>query len=130
MVVIVPQVTSLSALTLAVTDMAASTVFYEALGFERLYGGPSAGFTSYRAGGGYLNLSKENDPQGFWGRAIFYVDDVDAFHSNAISQGLSPLFEPRDASWRERYFHILDPDGHEISFAKPLETAPNGSINC
>ncbi|MCY3569357.1 MAG: VOC family protein, partial [Chloroflexi bacterium] len=28
------------------------------------------------------------------------------------------------APWRERYFHIVDPDGHEISFAKPLERSP------
>ena len=27
---------------------------------------------------------------------------------------------PRDAEWGERYFHIADPDGHELSFAKPL----------
>ena len=114
------RVTSISAVTLAVSDMAASTAFYEALGFERLYGGPGAGFTSYRAGEGYLNLTKEADPQGFWGRAIFYVDDVDAFHAQAMAAGLSPSFGPRDAPWRERYFHILDPDGHEISFARPI----------
>ena len=28
--------------------------------------------------------------------------------------------EPRDGSWRERYFHMYDPDGHELSFARPL----------
>jgi len=27
----------------------------------------------------------------------------------------------RDAERGERYFHLLDPDGHELSFAKPLE---------
>ncbi|MEC7657646.1 MAG: VOC family protein, partial [Pseudomonadota bacterium] len=26
-----------------------------------------------------------------------------------------------DASWGERYFHITDPDGHELSFAHPLD---------
>ena len=25
-----------------------------------------------------------------------------------------------DAEWGEHYFHIADPDGHELSFAKPL----------
>ena len=115
-----PKVTSLSAVTLAVSDMAAATDFYEKLGFEKIYGGPNTGFTSYRAGESYLNLTKERTPEGFWGRAIFYVDDVDAFHANAVEQGLQPQFEPRDAPWKERYFHITDPDGHEISFAKPL----------
>lgn len=116
-----PQVTALSAVTLAVGDMSAATAFYEALGFEKIYGGPDAGFTSYRAGQSYLNLITAEHESGFWGRAIFYVDDVDAFHANAVSAGLTPESEPRDAPWRERYFHIVDPDGHEISFAKPLQ---------
>ena len=29
-------------------------------------------------------------------------------------------FAPRDATWGERYFHIVDPDGHELSFAQPI----------
>lgn len=117
-----PQVTHLSAVTLVVADMARSTAFYESLGFEKIYGGPDAGFTSYRAGDGYLNLMLGNlpAPDGISFRAIFYVDDVDAFHANAVSAGIEPLFEPRDAPWNERYFHIKDPDGHEVSFAKPL----------
>ncbi|MDE2968182.1 MAG: VOC family protein [Chloroflexota bacterium] len=115
-----PKVTSLSAVTLATADMAAATAFYEALGFEKIYGGPQAGFTSYRAGESYLNLIAAAPGTGFWGRPIFYVDDVDAFHANAVQAGLRPESEPRDAPWRERYFHIVDPDGHEISFARPL----------
>ena len=114
------KVTAVSAVTLAVTDMAASTAFYELLGFERLYGGPDSRFTSYRAGDGYLNLTMEAPPQGFWGRAIFYVEDVDQFHQQAVQHGLKPMFQPRDAPWRERYFHLQDPDGHELSFAKPI----------
>jgi catechol-2,3-dioxygenase len=31
--------------------------------------------------------------------------------------------KPRNASWGERYFHMLDPDGHELSFARPLRPA-------
>ena len=116
-----PEVTALSAVTLAVADMAATTKFYEALGFEKIYGGPDAGFTSYRAGSSYLNLIAAEPGRGFWGRAIFYVDDVDAFHAQAIKAGLEPEFEPRDAPWRERYFHIVDPEGHEISFARPMQ---------
>jgi uncharacterized glyoxalase superfamily protein PhnB len=27
---------------------------------------------------------------------------------------------PSDAPWGERYFHVTDPDGHELSFARPL----------
>jgi uncharacterized glyoxalase superfamily protein PhnB len=56
----------------------------------------------------------------WWGRAIFYVDDVDNQHAQAVAAGLQPSFTPRDAPWGERYFHIVDPDGHELSFAQPL----------
>lgn len=112
---------AISALTLCVSDMARSVAFYEALGLRRLYGGPRARFTSYAVGDGYLNLTMElRDEPRWWGRAIFYVSDVDAFHARAVTAGLAPLFPPRDAAWGERYFHLRDPDGHELSFARPL----------
>jgi uncharacterized glyoxalase superfamily protein PhnB len=38
----------------------------------------------------------------------------------ATAAGCVPAAEPADAPWGERYFHVLDPDGHELSFAKPL----------
>ena len=113
---------SLSAITLATRDMGRAVAFYETLGFERLYGGESAAFTSFRAGGGYLNLILEPRvarPSG-WGRVIFHVTDVDQTYRRALSAGLEPEAPPRDAEWGERYFHILDPDGHELSFARPL----------
>ncbi len=118
-------VTGLSAITLATTDMQRATAFYEALGFERLFGGADADFTSYRAGESYLNLilTHGGAQWTWWGRAIFYVEDVDAFHSNVLAQGLTPASAPADAPWGERYFHISDPDGHELSFAKPLAKA-------
>ncbi len=30
---------------------------------------------------------------------------------------------PRDAEWSERFFHTDDPDGHELSFARPLRSS-------
>lgn len=115
-----------SAITLATHDMARSVAFYAALGFTLKYGGPAASFTSFYAGSGYLNLTLTSAERtwSWWGRAIFYVDDVDAHHALAVSAGLNPAFAPRDASWGERYFHITDPDGHEISFARPLAQQP------
>jgi uncharacterized glyoxalase superfamily protein PhnB len=41
-------------------------------------------------------------------------------HSLAFEAGFVPEFEPRDAAWGERYFHLRDPDGHELSFPRPL----------
>jgi hypothetical protein len=33
--------------------------------------------------------------------------------------GFDPA-RPQDGAWGERYFHMPDPDGHELSFARPL----------
>ncbi|HUB11421.1 MAG TPA: VOC family protein [Acetobacteraceae bacterium] len=115
------MIESISAITLATHDMARSVAFYAALGFELKYGGATERFTSFQAGSGYLNLTAAPGRSwSWWGRAIFYVDDVDAQHARAVAAGLSPAFAPRDAAWGERYFHITDPDGHELSFARPL----------
>ena len=113
---------SLSAVTLAVSDMGLSVRFYSALGFTIRYGGEEAGFTSFSVGDSYLNLALRPGFEGArsWGRSIFYVSDVDAMYQRALAAGLKPSTEPRNAEWHERFFHILDPDGHEISFARPL----------
>lgn len=111
---------SLSAVTLGVTDMAASCGFYDALGFDVVHGGPDAAFTSYAVGAGFLNLQLVERTEVGWGRFIVHVDDVDAVHRRAIAAGLAPTMAPADAPWGERYFHIDDPDGHEVSFARPL----------
>jgi catechol 2,3-dioxygenase-like lactoylglutathione lyase family enzyme len=116
-----PRFRSISAITLATADMACATAFYTALGLRLLYGGPQASFSSFALGTSYLNLIAATDTRhGWWGRVIIYVDDVDALHARAVAHGLQPSGEPRDASWGERFFHITDPDGHELSFARPL----------
>lgn len=115
-------VQSISAITLAVRDMARAVAFYHAgAGIPILYGGPDAAFTSLAIGDGYLNLILTPDADiRWWGRCILYVDDVDAHHSQMQAAGYAPDTEPADAPWRERYYHITDPDGHEISFARPV----------
>ena len=56
----------------------------------------------------------------WWGRVIFHVADVDALYERALAAGCQPTTAPRDAEWGERFFHLIDPDGHELSFARPL----------
>ncbi len=125
---IIASVQSLSAVTLATSDMTRSVEFYLSLGFSVRFGGPRSTFTTLHAGKSCLNLvlrilpSQEmNKSQMDWGRLIFYVSDVDAFYRRVIAIGLQPESEPTDAAWGERYFHLRDPQGHSLSFAAALE---------
>jgi catechol 2,3-dioxygenase-like lactoylglutathione lyase family enzyme len=117
-----PQIESISAVTLATHDMRRAVGFYSALGFSMRYGGASAAFTSFHAGSSYLNIIAVPADQrlSWWGRVIFYTPDVDRMYGRALANGLQPQAAPRDAEWGERFFHITDPDGHELSFATPL----------
>ncbi len=110
----------ISAVTFAVRDMTRSVEFYKKLGFKLLYGGESATFSSLKAGEAFVNLSANPgyEPR-WWGRVIFRVVDVDGIHRALRTQGLE-LESPRDAAWGERFFHVTDPDGHELSFAELL----------
>lgn len=116
------QIESLSALTLATRNMSRSVRFYQTLGFQIRFGGDEAPFTTLVAGTSCLNLISQvrENTHDWWGRVIFYVSDVDAFYDHVVRMGLEPDTTPQDAEWGERYFHITDPDGHELSFAKPL----------
>jgi len=113
----------ISAVTFRVSNMHASVHFYrDVLGMEVLYGGDGAGFSSLRAKethSAILNLEL-GETVTRWGRLIFHVADVDEIWRHLIELGFRPE-RPRDASWGERYFHMRDPDGHELSFAWPLK---------
>lgn len=117
-----PGIRAISAITLATHDMARAVRFYRSLGFPIHYGGEDAEFTSFVAGDGYLNLIAVAADRrwSWWGRVIFHVADVDAVYARAQAAGFRPAAPPRDAEWGERYFHLTDPDGHELSFARPL----------
>ena len=115
----------INAVTFVVIDMARSVRFYTELGFELAYGGPDAPFTTLSWGTdeplNFVNLQYTGErPGNGWGRVIFFTPDPDTVHATAVAAGFHPEFAPRDAAWNERYFHIRDPDGHELSFARPL----------
>jgi catechol 2,3-dioxygenase-like lactoylglutathione lyase family enzyme len=108
------KVEKISAITLRVANMRASVRFFRD-------GGEEAYFSSLRTKDGkdpILNL-EQGKPATEWGRVIFYVSDVDEFWAYLREKGFHPE-RPRDASWGERYFHMPDPDGHELSFARPI----------
>ena len=118
------MVKGISAITLATHDMARALRFYAVPGFPVVYGGGHAGFTSLRVGDSqFLNLIAQPAARqwSWWGRLIFYDPDIDTLHAHFVAAGYPPDTAPRDAEWGERFFHITDPDGHELSFAWPLQ---------
>ncbi len=116
------NIEKISAVTLKVASMRNSVRFYrDVLGMEIIYGGEDDCFSSFRTKEGkgpILNLEL-GPPAVSWGRMVFYVADVDSIWAYLQEKGFHTE-SPQDASWGERYFHMLDPDGHELSFARPL----------
>ena len=110
----------ISAVTVAVFDMAESVAFYEKLGLDVSFGGPDAPFTTMRAGQSVINLRQVPTQAGNpWSRVILRVRGVDALHRHFVEKGLRPT-APRNAEWGERYFEVSDPQGVVISFAEVL----------
>ncbi len=131
------KVQRISAITLLVKNMESSCKFYSRVpGFRLVCGGPSDHFTTYEAGHEskiYLNLELvSDDVRRDFGRIIFHTDDVDKLYSSLkndarISRLVYFETEPADASWGERFFHIRDPDGYQLSFATPIRKSSAGS---
>ena len=123
------KVTKISAVTLPVSDMKKSVDFYSKIpNFKIVYGGPDSQFTSFLiddTAKSFLNLKLNETHSPNFGRIIFYVDNVDdlfAYMENdEIISVLGELeSKPKDATWGERFFHVLDPDGYKLSFATPI----------
>ena len=60
-----------------------------------------------------------------FGRIIFHVENVDELYSymkynEYISKSIVFENEPANAPWGERFFHIREPNGYQLSFAEPL----------
>ena len=110
----------ISAITLAVENMTRAVEFYKQLGMEITYGGGDSFFTTFHVGEDAINLIlAPGRRQDWWGRIILRVTAVDELHERLKKAGLEPE-DPRDADWGERFFHIWDPDGNELSFAEVL----------
>ena len=117
------MIENIGAITLATHDMGRAVSFYRMIGFDLAYGGEDAAFTSFHAGSTHLNLIAQPAERrwSWWGRVIFFESDVDGLHQRVIAAGYRPDTAPRDGEWGERFFHITDPDGHELSFAHRLD---------
>ena len=141
------KVYRISAITLKVKEMEKSCSLYSKFpGFRLTYGGkPSDRFTTFEIGkeskATYLNLElmeEEKDSFDFYeksnlkrkesedfGRIIFHTENVDTLYSymkqdEYISKSVVFENEPTNAPWGERFFHIREPNGYQLSFAQPL----------
>jgi catechol 2,3-dioxygenase-like lactoylglutathione lyase family enzyme len=130
------EVYRMSAVTLLINNMERSCSFYSQIpGFRLVYGGSSKDiFTTFEIGAEihkvYLNLELNAKKQEYnrkdFGRIIFHTEGVDKLYSymksnHNISDIVSFENEPSDAPWGERYFHIREPDGYQLSFATPIK---------
>ena len=130
------MVYKISAVTLLIRDMKRSCNFYSKIpGFRLVYGGSEKLFTTYEIGKNtlvYINLQllKSNNRnhdehlKNFL-KIILHTDDVDSLYlyfknDKVISRLISFENEATNASWGERYFHIRDPDGYLLSFARTI----------
>jgi catechol 2,3-dioxygenase-like lactoylglutathione lyase family enzyme len=142
------RVYRISAITLKVKDMEKSCSLYSKIpGLRLTYGGKASdSFTTFQIGEGSkatkLNLERMEDDEGSsdfykktnlaktrysedFGRVIFHTENVDKLYSymkqhEYISNYIVFENEPTNAPWGERFFHIREPDGYQLSFAKPL----------
>ena len=109
---------TINALTLCTRDMSKSCTFYSKLGLSATFGGPDAAFTTMSANApvtpknNALHINLVHSPSytppaaqpgvpGGWGRAVIFVEDVDALHTQMTSAGIDAP-APRDAPWGER----------------------------
>src|SRR3979411_2628160 len=108
---VLSMIEGISAVTLATHEMPRAVRFYRALGFEVLHGGEESSFTSFRAGTSYLNLIAQPAERhwSWWGRAIFYVADVDVLYNRARAAGYQPASAPRADEWGRRFVQLIDP---------------------
>jgi catechol 2,3-dioxygenase-like lactoylglutathione lyase family enzyme len=139
------KVHKISGITLRIKEMDRSCRFYSQIpGFSLVYGGSFNDiFSTYEIGESndskiYLNLELISPTNGrnnqddhtttsrkHFGRIIFHTDNVDKLYDyfkNNESISAEVIFEnaPTDAPWGERYFHIREPDGYQLSFATAL----------
>jgi catechol 2,3-dioxygenase-like lactoylglutathione lyase family enzyme len=143
------KVYRISAITLRVKDMEKSCTLYSKIpGFSLTYGGKASDrFTTFEIGKGsktttYLNLELievDEDSSDFYnianlgktrdredcGRIIFHTENVDTLYSymkqdEYISKSVVFENKPTNAPWGERFFHIREANGYQLSFAQPL----------
>ncbi|MBZ0164067.1 MAG: VOC family protein [Notoacmeibacter sp.] len=129
--------------TLGVADVAASTVFYEKLGFARS-SASNEQVTFFRMNGAVLGLfgradlardaGVENSMPGFSGVSLAHnlpsEAAVDEAYAHALACGAKPVKAPEKVFWGGYSCYFADPDGHlwEMAFNPYMPVDGNGHM--
>ena len=129
-------------ITLGVSDVAASTAFYEPLGFEKS-SGSEASITFLYAGALVLSLFRREDlaadvgvpaaGSGFRGVTLAMnlgaAEEVDEAFARWVAGGAVPIKTPQRAEWGGYSSYVADPDGHlwEIAHNPYMQLRADGS---
>lgn len=132
-----------SMITLGVTDIAASTAFYEALGLKKSNASEDA-VTFFQAGPCVLGLfgrdalADDGRASGVWsGNGGFSVaynvpskNAVDEMIAQAETIGARILKTPQDVFWGGYHGYFADPDGHiwEIAYNPFFPVGEDGKV--
>jgi uncharacterized protein len=119
-----------------VSDQERSTEFYRRV-FAREPNLHVPGMTEFELeGGGSLGLMPEKGIRNLLGEALpdpasaagvpraelyLSVDDADEHHQRALEAGAKELSPFVDRPWGDRASYLLDPDGHVLALAKPID---------
>lgn len=108
-------------------DVAASIRFYERIGFQQTFGGPSENpnYAAVVRDGVELHLQWQDalywEHPGDRPTYRFVVADVDGLHREFLGAGIVENIKPvADTSWGTREFHLRDPDGNGLQFYRSL----------
>lgn len=136
---------AIAIITLGVADIARSTAFYEAIGFQRSAALSRPSISFFAAGGVVLALYGHGplaedaglpaEPRAPFGgitlaRNLPSREAVDIAFATALAAGATALKQPHDAFWGGYSSYVADPDGHPIEIAwNPFITLrPDGSL--
>lgn len=123
---------ALSLITLGVADVARSTRFYSALGFQLSVSQSNASISFLKAGGVVLALFGRADlahdaglgdtPRGPFGgitiaRNLPSIAAVDAAFAQGLAAGATALKRPERVFWGGYSGYLADPDGHPLELA-------------
>ena len=106
---------------LNVSDMEASFLWFEAVGFRRAFEwrvDPGSPVTFGAVGNNEREIFLCLDAQGGRGDSgawmSVFVDDVDAAYDACSSAGIDIVSPPEDKPWGVREMHVRHPDGHVL----------------